>query len=119
MRLSDVASSIGAQVLTHLSRAHAVHVDRVCAADKVSDLMDEATDSTMLVSHLSNPHLVRMADLLDVPCICLVGSATPQDLLVQAAIESGKVLLVSRADMPETCRRLGLCGLMCLTRGEG
>jgi hypothetical protein len=116
MILSEVAAGIGARVLTHPSRMEQIQIHRVSAADKMSDLIDEASDSTLLVSHLSNPHLLRIADLLDVPCICLLDDAQPQEHLVLAAQESGKVLMVSPEGMAETCRRLGLHGLTCLNR---
>ena len=114
MRLSDVAQGIGARVLTHASRLPSIQVERVSAADKLSDLMDQASDATVLVSHLSNPHLAHIADLLDVPCICLLDDAIPGEALVQAAQDTGKVLLVSPTDLQDTCRRLRGCGLQCI-----
>jgi hypothetical protein len=88
-----------------------IHIDRVSAADKMSDLLDEASDGTLLVSHLSNPHLLRIADLLDVPCICLLEGAQPHAALIQTAHETGKVLMISPSSMAETCNGLRQQGL--------
>jgi hypothetical protein len=107
MTLTELAAAVDARVLTHPNRMDRIRIDRVSAADKMSDLLAEASDSTLLVSHLSNPHLLRIADLLDVPCICLLDGAEPLEALVQAALEAGKVLMVSPAGMSEICRRLG------------
>lgn len=106
MRLSELAAAVNARVLTHPSRLAQIQIDRVSAADKMSDLLADASDRTLLVSHLSNPHLLRIADLLDVPCICLLDDADPQEALVQAAAEAGKVLIVSPSGMRELCQRL-------------
>lgn len=116
MKLSEIAAGIEATVLTHPSRMALIDIDRVSAADKMSDLLDQASESTLLVSHLSNPHLLRIADLLDVPCICLLDGEAPHDLLVQAANDHDKVLMVSPKDMSETCRRLSGYGIDCVHR---
>ncbi len=113
MKLSEIAAGIDATVLTHPSRMDGIDIDRVSAADKMSDLLDQASDSTLLVSHLSNPHLLRIADLLDVPCICLLDGEEPHDQLVQAAVDHGKVLMVSPTGMGETCRLLRGYGIAC------
>jgi hypothetical protein len=116
MRLSDLALCIGARVLTNEGRAAGIDIDHVFAANKMSDLLDRATGSTLLVSSLSTPHLVRVADLLDVPCICLANGATPSDGFVQAAQDGGKVLLCSTQELAEICRRLTEQGLACTSR---
>ena len=105
--LKALAGKIGAAILSHPDKAGAIEIHRVFAGNRMSELLLFATDGTLLVSNLANKHLVRVATLLEAPGICLCEGVKPDEALIRAATESGKVLLVSPADMAETCRRLG------------
>ena len=63
------------------------------AGDRMSDLLERARPDTLLVTRLANPHLFRMAELMDVPAVCLVLGEAPGPELLQAADASGIALL--------------------------
>ncbi|HEY3352889.1 MAG TPA: hypothetical protein VGQ83_06545 [Polyangia bacterium] len=108
--LRELATSLGAVILTHPERAGA-RVARLAAAARVSDLLAQVGAATLIVTDLMSPHLVRIAELLDVPGLCLVGGGAPGPALIAAAAAGGKVLLVAPGGLAETCARLCACGL--------
>ena len=106
MRIADLAKQIGAQILTHAPKAAWVDVSGAIAGEKMSDLLNRTTPTTFVLSGLANPHLLRMAELLDAPGICLVCGVVPDADLIEAAREHGKVLMVTAATLDEVGRFL-------------
>ena len=84
-------------------------VERVYAGDRISDLLNHASETTLLVSNLAGAQLIRLADLMDVPAICLVGGLQPDAEFVSAAESHGMVVMVSPVGMFETCGRIYQC----------
>lgn len=105
MKLNTLAEKIGATILNHGKYA-SIQIDRVYAGDKMSDLLNEASDTTLIVTNLTNPQLLRVAEIMDVPGICLLNSVTPKPELVNAAIRHGTTIIVSPYSMSETYKRL-------------
>jgi len=105
MRLTTVAEEIGAQVVAP-GRAAAADVDCVFAGNAISDILDKATDRTLLVSDRFSFQLLRVAALMDLPGICVAGGAAPPTELVDMANRQGTAVLVSPLDLGETCARL-------------
>ena len=108
MRLGDMAREVGATVLTDPARTGA-EIDRISAGDVISGLLRDASDSTLIVTNLAAAQVLRVAELMDVPGICLVDGRAPGPALVARADELGTVLMVSPVGMSETCERLNEC----------
>ena len=89
--------------------ALAADVTRVYAGDRVSDLLREASPTTLVVTHLASPQLLRVAELMDLPGICFVRGHRPDAAVAAAATRHGVVLLVSPLGLFETCGRLQAC----------
>ena len=104
MKVSELAERVGAKLLTPATDS--VEVVRVYASDRLSDLLNEVTDGTLLVTNLSNSTLVRLIQLMDVASVCLLNGAEPEEPIVAAAQEHGAALMVSPVGMYETCGRL-------------
>lgn len=105
MRLHELAKAIGAEVLT-LGQETTVEADQVYAGDRISDLLNAAGENVLLISNLASNHLVRVAELMDVPGICLVACQQPDSAMIHAAQEHGTLLMVSPASLFETCGRI-------------
>jgi redox-sensing transcriptional repressor len=105
MRLGELAQRIGARVVTDGGRAQA-EVTRVYAGDRVSDLLNEADEHTLLVSNLASAQLLRVAELMDVPGICFVNGHEPDAGMVQLAERNGTLLMVADEGVFETCGRI-------------
>jgi hypothetical protein len=108
MRLPDLAEKIGARILT-ATRADGVDILHVYAGDRVSDLLTHAGPQTILVTNLAGAQLVRVAELMDMPGICLVNGHQPDADVLRAANAHGLSLMSSPAGMYETCGRLYRC----------
>jgi len=102
LKLEDLARKIGARVLTPgpLGKAE---VTRVYAGDRVSDLLNEASDKTLLVTNLANIQMVRVAELMEVPGICFVDGVDPEADVVELATANNTFLMVSPLGVFETC----------------
>ncbi len=102
MNLGELARRIGARILTP-GRENETEVTRIYAGDRVSDLLNEASDKTLLVTNLTNLQMVRVAELMEVPGICFVDGVDPDQEIVDLAAQNGTVLMVSPAGVYETC----------------
>ncbi len=108
MRVEELALRIDARL--HLSAgSKGSEVGQAYAADTMSELIAHAAPDTLLVTSLNNAQLVRVAELMDVPGICLVGGAEPGPDLLSLAGSTGTAILACRAGLEETCRLLERC----------
>ena len=108
MDLAYLARRIGARVVTEGSSPNHV-IDSIYAGDRISDLLTHASQKTLLVTNLSSALLVCVAELMDVPAVCLVGGQAPAPEIVSAAKARGMFLMVSHGDLFETCGRVYGC----------
>ncbi len=102
MKLDELAAKIGARILTPGPRG-SEEVARIYAGDRVSDLLNEASDKTLLVTNLANLQMVRVAELMEVPGICFVDGVDPGQEIIDLATENGTLLMVSPVGVFETC----------------
>ena len=102
MRLEDLAQNIGARIVAP-GKKGGTEVARIYAGDRVSDLLNEATDKTLLVSNLASVQMLRVAELMDVPGICFVNGVEPNAEMIELARDNGTLLMVSPDGVFETC----------------
>lgn len=114
MKLGELANQIGAKIVS----GHApdgTHIDCFYAGDRISDLLNHACPGTLLVSTLDASHLLRVAELMDAPAVCLTGGNEPTAELKAVANAQETFLIVSPADLASTCSRLS----QALGNGQG
>ena len=102
MKLEELASKIGARVVTP-GRERVTEITHIYAGDRVSDLLNQASDKTLLVSNLASLQMIRIAELMDVPGICFVNDISPDDEIVAQAKRNGTMIVVSPIGVFETC----------------
>jgi redox-sensing transcriptional repressor len=102
VRLDDLAQRIGARIISG-DPAPVRVVEKIYAGDRVSDLLNEASDRTLLVTNLMSLQMIRVAELMDVPAICFVNGAAPEPDIVEKADSTGTCLMVSPIGVFETC----------------
>jgi hypothetical protein len=111
MDVHELGRMIEAVERTDQSLGHHTVV-RAYASNTMSDLIAHAAPDVLLVTALNNNQLIRVADLMDVPGICLVSNASPSPELLARAAEVGTAILVARTDLAATLqaidRHLGL-----------
>jgi hypothetical protein len=108
MRVEELAQLIHARVCSlpvPVDRA----VVRFHAADTMSELIAHATPDTLLVTSLNNAQLIRVAELMDVPGICLVAGAAPSSDFLAQATAAGTAVLAAPQSLAETSRLLCAC----------
>ncbi len=119
MKLREVLEIIDGKVITkNADLDQEVHMG--CGADLMSDVLAFTHEGTLLMSGLTNPQVVRTADLAGVKAIVFVRGKIPPPETIALAEEKGIPLLASKYTMFETCGRIyqaGLpsCGLFELT----
>ncbi|KPL25391.1 MAG: hypothetical protein AMJ93_00400 [Anaerolineae bacterium SM23_84] len=119
MTLAEVLSVIEGRAISpdvDVSRT----VSMACGADLMSDVLAFTHVGTLLLTGLTNPQVVRTAEMAGIVAIVFVRGKLPPRDTVALAEEKGIPLLASRYTMYETCGRLyqtGLpsCGLFRLT----
>jgi predicted transcriptional regulator len=97
-----------------------MEVQMGCGADLMSDVLAFTHEGTLLMSGLTNPQVVRTAEMAGITAIVFVRGKIPPAETVVLAEEKGIPLLASKYTMFETCGRVyktGLpsCGLFELT----
>jgi redox-sensing transcriptional repressor len=102
MKLQDLAAKIGATVISP-GKPDGTEVTHIYAGDRVSDLLNQASEKTLLVSNLASVQMLRVAELMDVPGICFVENIRPDAELVDLAKANKTFVMVSAAGVYETC----------------
>jgi predicted transcriptional regulator len=82
-----------------------------CGADLMSDVLAFAKENSVLLTGMVNPHVVRTAEMLDVPCIVFVRGKKPTDDVVALAKQTGVTILNCDYTLYEACGRLYMQGL--------
>ena len=105
MNLSQVLSAIeGKLVSSDVDLAQ--EVSMACGADLMSDVLAFTHSGTLLLTGLTNPHVVRTAEMAGIVAIVFVRGKWPPAETVALAQEKGIPLLASVHTMYETCGRL-------------
>ncbi len=108
MTLQELARRTGTRLVLPGKRPTA-EIARVIAGDRMSDLLERAGPDALLVTRLANPHLFRVAELMDVPGICLVRHPEPGPGLLEAACACGAALLLAGGELEDTRAALERC----------
>ena len=120
MKLREVLSIIDGKVISNNNVDLNEEVQMGCGSDLMSDVLAFTHEGTLLMTGLTNPQVVRTAELAGIIAIVFVRGKLPPPETVALAEEKGIPLLASKYTMFETCGRLyqvGLpgCGLFELT----
>jgi predicted transcriptional regulator len=110
MTLSEVLALIDGRAIsehTDLSQ----EVNMACGADLMSDVLAFSHAGTLLMTGLTNPQVVRTAEMAGVQAIVFVRGKYPPPETISLAEDKNIPLLASRYTMYETCGRLYAAGL--------
>ena len=119
MKLSEVLQVIEGKVISKDADLE-TEVTSGGGADLMSDVLAFAQDDMLLMTGLTNPQVVRTAEMANIKAIVFVRGKLPPRETIAPAEEKGIPLLASKYTLFETCGRLykaGLpsCGLFELT----
>jgi predicted transcriptional regulator len=112
MKLKDIERILGAGVITGANLLE-TDIKMACGSDLMSDVLSFVKSESLLLTGLTNPQVVRTAEMADLAAICFVRGKKPDQETIKIA-ESKKIpLLTTPLPMFESCGRLyqeGLAG---------
>jgi len=82
-----------------------------CGSDLMSDVLAYVKDQAVLLTGLTNPHVVRTAEMLDVYAIVFVRGKIPAKEILDMAVERNIAVMTTRDTLYEACGKLYETGL--------
>lgn len=110
MKLEEVRRILDAEVVSGKTSLD-TEVNMACGADLMSDVLAFIKQGSLLVTGLTNPQVVRTAEMVDVKAICFVRAKKPGPDTIRLAESKGIPLLMTDLPMFEACGRLYENGL--------
>ncbi len=111
MTLREVKEILDAEVIVGHDRL-GVEVETAGCADLMSDALVFCTAGSLLVTGLTNPHVIRTADVLDIAAIVIVRGKRPLPETIRLAEELQIPMLTTKYILFETVGRLYAKGIM-------
>ena len=110
MKMSTIRDLLGAEVLC--CEENLDHdVFSACGSDMMSDVLMYVKDQAVLLTGLTNPQVIRTAEMMDMRCIVFVRSKRPTPEMLEIAKDSGIAVLATKMRMYEACGTLYANGL--------
>lgn len=110
MKLREVLALTEGKLITKNADLD-MEVQMGCGADLMSDVLSFTHEGTLLMTGLTNPQVVRTAEVAGIRAIIFVRGKVPPEETITLAEEKGIPLLASKYTMFETCGRLYQAGL--------
>jgi hypothetical protein len=111
MKISEIRDLLDAEVLC--CEEYLDHdVYSACGSDMMSDVLMYVKDQAVLLTGLTNPQVIRTAEMMDMVCIVFVRDKMPTDIMVSMAEDDGMVVMTTDKRMYEACGTLYANGLI-------
>ena len=110
MTLDEVLAAIDGKAISR-DIDLGMSVETACGADLMSDVLAFTHAGTLLLTGLTNPQVIRTAEMAGIQAVVFVRGKYPPPETIALAEEKGIPLLASRYTMYETCGRLYQAGL--------
>lgn len=110
MTIHEIRNILGAVLLTDGTHLDAP-IQSACGSDMMSDVLAFAKDQPVLLTGLTNPQVIRTAEMMDIRCVVFVRGKNPEADLVSLARECGIELLKTDHRMYTACGLLYSHGL--------
>ena len=110
MKLREILSIIEGKVISKDVDLD-MDIQMGCGADLMSDVLSFTHDGTLLMTGLTNPQVVRTAEMAGIVAIVFVRGKMPPPETITLAQERSIPLLASKYTMFETCGRIYKAGL--------
>ncbi len=110
MELGQLKDVLQAKVLCcgdHLDK----EIEMVCGSDLMSDVLAFIKADSLLLTGLTNPQVVRTAEMAEITAVCFVRGKQPQAETIELAEARKMPLLTTGLSMFESCGRLFREGL--------
>ena len=110
MVLGEIKDLLEAEVITGDALEKDIQI--VCACDLLSNVLRCVRISgSILLTSLTHPQTVRVADMVDATAICFLRNKKPQDETITLAKEKGIILILTKFTTYEASGRVYQSGL--------
>lgn len=106
MKLSEIAQLLDARVISCEEKLSDLDIERVGAADMMSDVLAFAKPGMLLITGLNTPQVVRTASIVGIASVVIVRKKQIPEETAQAARMFGIPLLHSPLPMYAACGKL-------------
>ncbi len=110
MTIREITAILDAKVLLGGDKL-SEEVRSACGSDLMSDVLAFVKDKTVLITGLTNVHVMRTAEMLDIHCIVFARGKTPGEDVLSEAEDLGIVVLSTEHTTYTTCGLLYQAGL--------
>ncbi|MBR6029274.1 MAG: hypothetical protein IKP40_09295 [Clostridia bacterium] len=110
MTIQDMVRVLNARVLIGEEKLD-MPVYTACCSDLMSDVLAFVDEKTVLITGLTNPHVVRTSEMLDLKCLVFVRGKVPSEEILDSAEEQGLVVITTKATAFTACGLLYAEGL--------
>ncbi|MBQ2713214.1 MAG: hypothetical protein IJF71_07540 [Clostridia bacterium] len=110
MQIKQIMEYLNAEVVCGEANLE-TEVHSAFGADMMSDVLAFVKDQSVLLTGLTNPQVIRTAEMVDMKCIVFVRGKQPDHTMIDLAIKKGIVLLKTTLRMYPACGILYMNGL--------
>lgn len=110
MKVSEIVKLLDAEFLCGEDKKD-VEILCACGADMMSDVLAYTKHDAILMTGLVNNHVIRTAEMMDIPCILFVRGKRPANDVIEMAEERDMVLIATDKPMFTTCGILYQTGI--------
>ena len=110
MTIADMVSILNAKVLRGFEKLD-TPVYTACCSDLMSDVLAFVDEKTVLITGLTNPHVIRTSEMLDLKCLVFARGKVPTDDILDSADEQGLVVITTKATAFTACGLLYEAGM--------
>lgn len=109
MTIQRIADLLDAEVILAQDTSREIH--SACGSDLMSDVLAFVKERTVLLTGLTNPHVIRTAEMLDINCVVFSRGKRPAEDMIDMARERDIAILTTRHTLYVSCGILYANGL--------
>ncbi len=110
MTVQDMVEVLHAQVLVGEDKLD-TPVFTACCSDLMSDVLAFVNEKTVLITGLTNPHVIRTSEMLDLKCVVFARGKIPTEDILEKASAQGLIVLTTKQTAFSACGLLYQRGL--------
>ncbi len=110
MTFRDMVRVLHANVLCHEEKLDNP-ARTACCSDLMSDVLAFVDEKTVLITGLTNLHVIRTSEMLDLKCLVFVRGKVPAEDILDSAEELGLVVITTKMTAFSACGLLYDMGL--------
>ena len=110
MKVKEIVQKVEGKLISHQTVPDK-EIKCAFAADLISDILMCTKEPTLLLTGLTNPQIIRLADMIDLEGIIFVRGKTPSKQIIEMAKERDLPVIVTNFTMFKTAGTLYNLGI--------